>query len=190
VNPNKLEPLLTMCRCGKVKFEAFGAPILTGACYCASCQEAGQRLERLAYAPSVLDPDGGTRVILYRKDRVTCATGLEHLEEHRLNPESPTRRVIAMCCNSAMFLDFTRGHWLSMYWNRFPTGAPPLEMRLMTKDRRAGVELADDVPNVSGFSGMFILRLLAARIAMGLHKTDINWGKASGKPPPAGRPDI
>jgi hypothetical protein len=43
-----------------------------------------------------------------------------------------------------MFLDFTKGHWLSMFRNRFPTGAPPLELRVMTKERRVGVELADD----------------------------------------------
>jgi hypothetical protein len=180
VNQKKHEDLLSTCRCGKVKFEAVGAPILTGACYCASCQEAGRRLEQLlASAPPVLDADGGTGVILYRKDRVQCVMGLEYLEEHRLKPESPTRRVVATCCNSAMFLDFTKGHWLSMYRNRFPTGAPPLEMRVMTKDRRAGVELADDIPNYRGFSGKFMLKLLAARIAMGLRRTDITWGKSA-----------
>ena len=46
--------------------------------------------------------------------------GAEYLEEWRLKPNSPTRRVVATCCNSAMFLDFTKGHWLSMYRNRFP----------------------------------------------------------------------
>jgi len=30
-------------------------------------------------------------------------------------------------------------------------GAPPLEMRIMTKARRAGIVLADDVPNYDGF---------------------------------------
>jgi hypothetical protein len=179
VNPKKHEHLSSTCRCGKVKFETVGAPILTGACYCASCQEAGRRLEQLASAPPVLDPDGGTSVILYRKDRVQCVMGLEYLEEHRLKPESPTRRVVATCCNSAMFLDFTKGHWLSMYRNRIPLGAPPLEMRVMTKDRRAGVELVDDAPNYSGFSGTFMLKLLVARIAMGLRRTDITWGKSA-----------
>jgi hypothetical protein len=77
-----------------------------------------------------------------------------------------------------MFLDFTKGHWLSMYRARFPLGAPPLEMRVMTKDRRAGVEFADDAPNYSGFSGTFMLKLLVARIAMGLRRTDITWGRA------------
>jgi hypothetical protein len=179
VNPKKHEHLLSACRCGKVKFEAVGAPILTGACFCASCQEAGRRLEQLACAPAVLDPDGGTGVILYRKDRVLCLMGLENLQEHRLTPESPTRRVFATCCNSAMFLDFTKGHWLSMYRNRFPNGAPPLQMRVMTKDRRAGVELAHDVPNYSGMSGKFMFKLLAARIPMGLRRTDITWGKSA-----------
>ena len=113
-------------------------------------------------------------MVLFRKDRVQCVMGLEYLEEHRLKPKSPTRRVVATCCNSAMLLNFTKGHWLSMYRNRFPTGAPPLEMRVMTKDRRAGVELDDDVPNYGGFSVKFMFKLLASRIAMGLRRTAIN----------------
>jgi len=179
MNSKTHELLLSTCQCGKVTFAAMGAPILTGSCHCASCQEAGRRLEQLPSAPPVLDPDGGSAVIVYRKDRLQCMAGLKYLEEHRLKPESPTRRVVATCCNSAMFLDFTKGHWLSMYRNRFPTGAPPLEMRVMTKDRRVGVDLADDVPNHSGFSARFILKLLAARLAMGLRRTDISWGKSA-----------
>ena len=100
--------------------------------------------------------DGGTDYVLYRKDRVQCVTGQGYLEEHRLKPDSPTRRVIATCCNSAMFLDFTKGHWLTMYRNRFPAGAPPLEMRVMTRDRRDGVALADGLPNYDGHSGKFL----------------------------------
>ena len=103
--------------------------------------------------------------------------GQQYLEEHRLKPDSPTRRVIAKCCNSAMFLDFTKGHWLSMFRNRFPIGAPPLEMRVMTKERRVGVELADDLPNYSGHSGKFMLKLIAAWIAMGFRRPEITLGK-------------
>ncbi len=116
-------------------------------------------------------------MILYRKDRVQCVMGQEHLREYRLKPESPTRRVIATCCNSAMFLDFTRGHWLSMFRNRFATGAPPIEIRIMTKERRAGVELADDLPNYSGHSGKAMLKLIGAWVAMGFRKPEIAWGK-------------
>ena len=159
-----------------MKLEAVGRPILTACCYCASCQEAASRFEQLAFAPSVLNPDGGTDYVLYRKDRVRCVMGQEHLEEHRLRPDSPTRRVIATCCNSAMFLDFTRGHWLTMYRNRFSADAPRPEMRVMTQDRRAGVELADDLPNYDRHSGKFMVRLIAAWIAMGLRRPEITLG--------------
>jgi hypothetical protein len=133
-----------------------------------SCQEAGRRFEELASAPPALNPEGGTDYVLYRKDRVHSVTGQEFLEEYRLKPDSPTRRVVATCCNSAMFLDFTKGHWLTIYRDRFPTGAPPLQMRLMTAERRAGVELADDLPNYAGRAGVFMWKLVTAWIAMGL----------------------
>jgi hypothetical protein len=180
VNQNLHQHLSATCRCGKVKFETTGRPILTGACYCTNCQEAGRQFEQLASAPPLLDPDSGTSMILVRKDRVQCVTGQEYLREHRLKPDSPTRRVIATCCNSAVFLDFTKGHWLSMYRNRFPAGAPPLEMRVMTKERRAGVELADDVPNYDSHSGRFMVKLIAAWMAMGFRRPQISWGKSFG----------
>ena len=78
-----------------------------------------------------------------------------------------------------MFLDFTKGHWLSMFRNRFPTGAPPLEMRVMTKERRVGVEFADDLPNYSGHSGKFMLKLITAWIAMGFRRPEITLGTFS-----------
>jgi hypothetical protein len=177
VSQKQHQHLSATCHCGKVRFEAAGLPILTGSCYCTSCQEAGRQFEQLASAPPVLDPDGGTALILYRKDRVRCVTGQEHLEERRLKPDSPTRRVVATCCNSPMFLDFTKGHWLSIFRNRVPTGAPPLELRVMTKERRVGVELADDLPNYSGYSGKFMLKLIAAWIAMGFRRPEITLGK-------------
>ena len=177
VNQKQDKHLSATCQCGKVKFEAVGPPILTGSCYCTSCQEAGRQFEQLASAPPVLDLDGGTSAILYRKDRVRCVMGQEYLEERRLKPDSPTRRVLATCCNSAMFLDFTKGHWLSMYRNRFPVEAPPLELRIMTAERRAGVELPKDVPSYETHSGKAMLKLVAAWIAMGFRRPQINWGK-------------
>lgn len=178
MNRKQHKHLSAICQCGKVKFEAVGPPILTASCYCTSCQEAGRQFEQLASAPPVLDADGGTGVILYRKDRVQCVMGQEYLGERRLKPDSPTRRVVATCCNSAMFLDFIKGHWLSMYRNRFPAGAPPLEMRIMTKERRVGVELAGDLPNHSGYSARLMLKLIAAWITMGFRRPEIALGKA------------
>jgi hypothetical protein len=177
VNRKQHRHLFATCQCGEVRFEAIGAPILTAACYCTSCQEAGRQFEQLASAPRVLDSDSGTGMILYRKDRVRCVTGQQHLQERRLKPDSPTRRVIATCCNSAMFLDFTKGHWLSMYRSRFPADAPPLEMRVMTDERRSGVTLADDMPNYGGRSGKFMVKLIAAWIAMGFRRPEITLGK-------------
>ena len=168
---------LETCRCGKVTLEAIGRPILTASCYCASCQEAGRRFEQRPSASPVLNSGGGTDCLLYRKDRVRCVAGQEHLEEHRLRPESPTRRVLATCCNSAMFADFTKGHWLTLYRNRFPAGTPPVEVRVMTRDRREGVALADDVPNAAGYPAKFIAKLIAAWIAMGFRRPEIPWGK-------------
>ena len=176
MNQKQHEHLSATCQCGKVKFAVAGSPILTAACYCTSCQEAGRQIEQLASASPVLDPDSGTGFVLYRKDRVQCVMGQEHLEERRLKPDSTTRRVIAACCNSAMFLDVTKGHCLSMFRNRFPA-APPLELRVMTKERRAGVELVDDVPNYSGHSGKFMLKLITAWIAMGFRRPEIALGK-------------
>jgi hypothetical protein len=172
---------LETCRCGKVTLEAVGRPILTASCYCASCQEAGRRFAQLPSAPPVLNPDGGTDCVLYRKDRVRCLAGQEHLEELRLKPESPTRRVLATCCNSAMFADFTKGHWLTLYRNRFAAGAPPVEVRVMMRDRREGAPLADDVPSSTGYPARFMVRLIAAWIAMGLRRPEIPWGKTVGK---------
>ena len=183
MNQNLHQDLSATCQCGKVKFEASGPPILTCSCYCTSCQEAGRRFEQLTSAPPALDPDNGTGFVLYRKDRVQCVTGQEYLEEHRLKPDSPTRRVIATCCNSAMFLDFTKGHWLSMFRNRFATGAPPLEMRVMTAERRAGVVLAEDLPNYPRHSGKFMLKLIGSWIAMGFRRPEISWGKTVQAPP-------
>ena len=173
--------LSQMCRCGKVKLEAVGRPILTGSCYCTSCQQAGRRFEQLAAAPPALNSDGGTDFVLYRKDRVQCVTGQEYLEEYRLTPDSPTRRVVATCCNSPIFLDFTRGHWLTIYRDRFPIGAPPLEMRVMTEARRGGTELGDDLPNYDRHSGKFMLKLIAAWIAMGFRRPEITLGKTVGR---------
>jgi hypothetical protein len=183
MNQKQPKHLSAICRCGNVKLQTVGRPILTACCYCASCQEAGHRFEQQASAPPVLNPEGGTDYVLVRKDRVQCLTGQEHLREHRLKPDSPTRRVIATCCNSAMFLDFSKGHWLTMYRNRFPAGAPPVEMRVMTKDRRDGVVLADDLPNYDTHSGKSMLRLIAAWIAMGLRRPEITLGKTVDKDP-------
>ena len=155
------------CRCGAVVLQASGPPIAHAACYCASCQEAGRRMEQLPGAAPVLDADGGTDYVLYRKDRVRVVQGAERMQSLRLKPDSPTRRLVATCCNSALFLDFTKGHWLTLYRARVAGPVQPLEMRVMTSAKPDGVVLPSDVPNYPTHSGKLMGRLLAAWIRMG-----------------------
>jgi hypothetical protein len=169
--------LTASCRCGVVVLQATGAPIVRAACYCASCQEAGRQIEQLAGSLPVLDADGGTDYVLYRKDRVRCVQGGERLESRRLRPESPTRRMVATCCNSAMVLDFTKGHWLTLYRARMTGPVPPLEMRVMTRKRREGAVLPDDAPNYPAHSGRFMWKLLGTWARMGFRTP-----KAQGMP--------
>ena len=167
MNAKQHESLTASCRCGAVVLELAGPPIGRGVCYCASCQEAGRQIGQMPGAPAVLDADGGTDVGLYRKDRVRCVQGGDRLEAHRLKPGSPTRRMVAACCNSAMFLDFAKGHWVSIYRDRLPEPLPPLELRIMTADKRADVVLPGDVPSSAAYSGRFMWKLLTAWAAMG-----------------------
>jgi hypothetical protein len=169
---------IVSCQCGKVQVETTGRPILTASCFCNSCQKAGHQFEAMPSAPPVLDDDGGTGFVLYRKDRVQCRAGAEHLAEYRLTPGSATRRVLATCCNTSMFLDFEKGHWLTLYRSRFGATAPPIEMRVMTNDRPAGVVLSDTVPNYGGHSGRFFRKLMLAWLAMGFRRPVMALGRS------------
>lgn len=121
----------------------------------------------------VLDADGGTDVVLYRKDRVQCVQGGERLEAHRIKPQSATRRMVAGCCNSAMFLEVTKGHWLTLYRARLPESVPPLDMRVMTAERPEGVVLPDDAPNYATYAGRLMGKLLLAWARMGFRSPKV-----------------
>ena len=156
------------CQCGQVSLGLDGPPILSAECCCTSCRRAGETLQRLPGAPRILGEHGTTSFVLYRKDRVRFASGDEHLREHRLTPDAPTRRVVAACCNTPLFLEFKGGHWLSLYGGLWPAGAlPRLQMRTMTSDLPDPAVLPDDVPNARTQSLSFFVKLLAAWIAMG-----------------------
>src|SRR5260221_6690930 len=80
----------TACRCGRVRLEISGAPILHCICYCKNCQEGGRRLQALAGADVILGSDGGTDYVGYLEDRVRCVVGGETLEEEPLPTPDPT----------------------------------------------------------------------------------------------------
>ena len=69
-----------------------------------------------------------------------------------------------------MFVDFTKGHWLTVYRGRLPNNIPPATIRVMTAERPEGVILPDDMPNYPGRSGKFMVQLLRAWIAMGFRR--------------------
>lgn len=169
------QPMTASCRCGQVRFTITGAPIMHVACYCASCRTAGRGFEQTVGLPPVVAEDGGTDLVLYRKDRVAAATGAGGLSEHRLKPESPTRRMVATCCDTPMLLEFTKGHWLSLYRGRLPDEIPALEMRVMTQDKPAGVTLSSDLPNYPAYPGRFMWKLLSAWAAMGFRRPRVAW---------------
>ena len=166
---------LASCACGQVTLEAIGAPILSAVCYCESCRSAGRQFEQAPGAPSVLNANGGVDYCLFRKDRVKIKCGGDRLRECRLTAASATRRVVATCCNAPMFLDFTNGHWLTLYRDRLPDDAPPLEMGVMAKDRPAGSALPDGIPTYLTYPAKFMVKLLAAWAAMGFRRPKVAW---------------
>ena len=169
------QPLTASCQCGAVAIALTGRPIMSAICYCESCRTAGLAFEQAAGAPRTVDAQGGSDYCLYRKDRVAIIRGGAYLREHRLTADTKTRRVLAACCNAPMFLDFTSGHWLTLYRDRLPAGSYPPQLRVMTKDRPPGAPLPDDIPHFETHAPAFMVRLLLAWAAMGFRRPKVAW---------------
>jgi hypothetical protein len=163
-----------VCQCGQTTIELAGAPLLSATCYCESCRTAGHQFEHDLGAPQTVNSTGGVDYCSYRKDRIKIAQGARHLREYRLKPDSPTRRVVASCCSSPMFADFTPGHWLSIFRDRLP-GAPKSQMLLMTKDMPKGAQLPANIPAYEKMPPGFVFKLLATWAAMGFRRPKISW---------------
>jgi hypothetical protein len=168
------------CTCGRVVIRVEGRPIVSVECLCSDCQRAGALLAGLSGAPRVLDDKGATPFVLYRKDRVRCVKGADLLREHRLTERSKTRRAVASCCNTPVFLDFAHGHWLSVYGSLWPAGAlPRLDLRTMTRDAPDGVVLSRDVANPRTHTLGFYARLFRAWAAMGFRTPEVDYVKGA-----------
>jgi hypothetical protein len=142
--------------------------MIAAECYCSSCQSAGERLAALPGAVALLNDKGGTPYELYRKDRVRFVAGEDLLRAFRLTPTSPTRRVVARCCNTPMFAEFQNGHWLSLYAELWPADSrPPMKLRTMTSDLPPEAMLDDRLPNARHQNFRFFAALLGAWVAMG-----------------------
>ena len=166
------------CACGRVRLEVDLAPIVSTECHCNSCRAAGAKLQALPAAPPFLESNGGTRFVLYRKNRIRFLEGTEQLKEFRLAPGAKSRRVVATCCNTPVFLEFQNGHWLSLYGCLWPEGTlPPLDLRTMTSDLPDDRVLSDDVPYGKRQTLSFFAKLLGAWIAMGFRSPKITFIK-------------
>lgn len=165
------------CACGLVRIEIEKAPIVSAECHCESCRTAGAKLRDRGAAMTLLEENGGTRFVLYRKDRVRIEADAGLLRAFRLTAASKTRRILAACCDTPLFLEFQGGHWLSLYGRLWPEGSlPPLDLRTMTSDLPDASILPDDVPNGKRQSLSFFAKLLGAWIAMGFRSPKVAVG--------------
>lgn len=140
------------CQCGSVECRGRGAPFLVAVCYCDHCQEAARQIEAAKAGPAVADPDGGTALCLIRDDLFTVTRGSDRLQSHKRDPASATSRMVASCCNSAMFLDFADGRfWKSAMVRRIAGNQPTIEMRLCTRYRDSALAWPDEVPRHARF---------------------------------------
>jgi hypothetical protein len=156
------------CACGQVSMAVEGEPIISAECHCTSCRTSGTRLDALPAAMHILEKNGGTQMVLYRKDRVSITHGLGVVMEMRLGPDATTRRAVAGCCKTPLFLEFKGGHWVSIYSRLWPEPTRPSpQLRTMTIDRIDPEPLPDDIPNSRRQSVTFMAKLLGAWIGMG-----------------------
>jgi hypothetical protein len=161
------------CACGEVCLEAIGSSMVTVICHCTSCRTAGRELDSQSSVARIVDTGGGTPVVLWRKDQLECVRGCERLESRRLTPEAPSRRIVASCCKTPMFGDFTKGFWVSIYRDRLEAPPSP-SMRVMTSDVPDGVVVPEDgLPRFRGRPGKFMLKLLWTWASMGFRTPKI-----------------
>ena len=158
------------CACGEVRLEADGPPMMTVVCHCTSCRTAGRAFDARSPVAPIVDAAGGTAVVLWRKDRLRCVAGGARLSAHRLTPHAPSRRMVAACCQTPMFGDFTKGFWVSVYRGRV-ADAPAPSMRVMIADAPDGTVFPDDgVPRYRSRPATFLLKLLTTWAAIGFRK--------------------
>ena len=162
------------CVCGRTRLEVLGAPILVAECLCDSCRAAADRLAMLPGARNILTSYGSTPCAEYRKDRVRILSGADQLREFRLSTDAGSRRVVATCCNTPLFLELKGAHWLSIYLHLWPDEArPKAEMRTMAGDLPDAPNLPDDIPNLKSHTVSFYAKLLGAWVAMGFRNPKI-----------------
>jgi hypothetical protein len=136
---------------------------MVNACYCDDCQAAAQRLAQSASSARASSIDGGTEFMVFRRDRIACTRGADRLQAMRLTAASKTRRMIASCCSTPMYVAFDdKRPWVSAFRAPFGADAPPVEMQICTRFRRAEEKVEHGLPSHPGYPAAMVVRLLAA----------------------------
>jgi len=162
------------CRCGSTRVELRGETFLVTECLCNSCREAAARLATLPGANCILTSYAATACANYRKDRIRVIAGAEHLKEFRLSGDAGTRRIVAACCNTPVFLELKGGHWLGVFVNLWPDETrPKADLRTMVGDLSDTSRLPDDIPNLKTHSLSFYMKLFGAWLGMGFRNPKI-----------------
>ena len=74
-----------------------------------------------------------------------------------------------------MFVDFTKGHWLTLYRDRLPPSAPVPAFGVMAKNSPPA-QLAPDAPAIyAGFPPSFMFKMLIAWAKMGFRRPKMTW---------------
>jgi hypothetical protein len=172
------------CSCGSIALDVTGTFILSDECCCTSCRQAADILHKQYSVPAFTEPNGSVAYVLYRKDRVAFIKGVEHLRAFKLSAQSPTRRVVALCCGTPVFLEFSKGHWLSLNNKLWPAATRPKpELRIMVGDMANASHLSQDIPNAKTYTFRFYWKLMVAYIAMGFRtgKVEVEIAGIDGK---------
>lgn len=162
------------CHCGKTRLELSGKPFLITECLCNSCRKAATYLQQQHQAPNFVTPLGATACAEYRKDRVKLSHGENYLTEFKLSADAGTRRILASCCNTPLFMELKGAHWLSIYLSLWPAhNRPQPQLRTMAADWPADSPLPEDIPNLHRHSLFFYAKLFCAWVAMGFKNPGI-----------------
>lgn len=162
-----VEQSLVECSCGQVAVELKGAPIYCTVCHCDDCQFAADELVKLFPPEPITDSFLGTHYVLHRNDRYAVVRGQGLLHPYTFREISPTRRMVATCCNSPLFVTFENSqHWISLYRQRFVDEAPALQSRIATKFLKDPSTLPADPPAYRSFPLKLVVRLVVSRLQM------------------------
>jgi hypothetical protein len=171
-----------VCACGQVEFEGIGKPMLTVACYCNDCRNAGAQIAALsggadtASGHSGVLADGGVVSALYRKDRTRCVRGSELLRDHKLEPGSPTVRLVATCCNSNVATRFDNWRPLSALrtFSRDTATALTPDVCVMTKFAPDVNAIRHAAPRYANVPASLVVKVLQAAAQLGFERLGLD----------------